>query len=81
MISIGIAPCAYDFLLPRCLRLPTSAKPIFLNAPLATGSLRPIVGILLAGAAALVGCLYSPTAAILIFRVMLGYDAWTSRES
>lgn len=48
--------------------------------PSGTGCLRPIVGILLAITAAFVGMFYSPTGAVLIFRVMLGYDAWESRS-
>lgn len=80
MFRIGCAFDASDFHLPHCLRHPTSAKSILANSPWTTGSLRPMVGILLSVAAALVGWLYSPTAALLIFRMMLGYDAWTSRS-
>jgi hypothetical protein len=58
----------------HCCRHSTPA--ILPNSLLATGSLRPVLGILLAMAAALVGWFYSPTAAVVIFRIILGYDAW-----
>lgn len=59
-------------------RRPASANPLLPNLRFATESLRPTVGIILAIAAAFVGWFYSPTAAVMIFRMMLAYDAWTS---
>ena len=61
-------------------RNPAPENRILANAIEMTGSVRPFVAILFAIAAILVGSLYSPTAAVLIFKMILGYDAWLDRD-
>lgn len=96
MNRIGCALGAYDFFHAsepeqarryghRSFRLISDRHSAPANPPLPhlrfeTDSLRPIVGVILAIAAACVGLFYSPTAAVMIFRMMLAYDAWTSRS-
>lgn len=55
------------------------AKPHLSEAALAAEMLRPIVGILLYGIAAIVGWLTYPTIAVCIFVLVVGFYAMTSR--
>lgn len=58
---------------------PARTNPFLPSARSTNESFRPVVGIILAITAAFVGWFYSPTAAIMIFKMMLGYDAWAGR--
>jgi len=63
----------------HCYRHSELAKPNLPKSLLATEVFRPIVGILLYIVAGLIGWFYSPTAAVLIFMLIVGYYAWTSQ--
>jgi uncharacterized membrane protein len=63
----------------HCYRHPELAMPNLSKSVLATDVLRPIVGIILYGAATLVGWFLSATVAVVIFMVIVAYYAWTSQ--
>lgn len=78
-LVIASLMCAWLTALLWRFRCSAPATPIPAGSGAAAAALRPVIGIFLAVAGVFVGWVYSPTAALLIFRFTLGYDAWISR--